>query len=171
MKKEYAFDNFQRLCRKAQELIWNNLCGEKPFFFYVFGIDDATTRMTPIEQIFFIASNVHYVETTKENLYLDTQVEVYANKRRYVADFMLKSYGVDKDCKYILKKPLIIELDGKDYHRTLEQREYDYNRENDLKVAGYEVMRFTGKQVYNKPLECIAKVCEYLEKAEKVVKQ
>ena len=42
---------------------------------------------------------------------------------------------------------------------------YDYERENELKLAGYDIMRFTGSQVYNNPLECIEKIHKYCKQS------
>lgn len=61
-----------------------------------------------------------------------------------------------------LKKPLVIETDGKNWHSSKKQMNHDYKRENDLKLAGYDVMRFTGSQVYNKPFDCIYAVMDYV---------
>ena len=44
---------------------------------------------------------------------------------------------------------------------------YDYKRENDLKLAGYDIVRYTGSQIYNDVYSCLDKVCELIKKANK----
>lgn len=40
---------------------------------------------------------------------------------------------------------------------------YDYERETALKLAGYDVLRFTGSQVFNTPFACVEKTYKYAE--------
>lgn len=48
------------------------------------------------------------------------------------------------------------------YHSNKEQMNYDYEREQDLQLAGYKIMRFTGSQIFNNPCECVMKVYKYV---------
>lgn len=68
---------------------------------------------------------------------------------------------------------LIIELDGHDYHeRTKEQAKRDRSRDRAFTKSGYEVLRFTGSEVYNQPVECVEEADSYLtEQAELVVEE
>jgi hypothetical protein len=51
---------------------------------------------------------------------------------------------------------LIVEVDGHDFHdRTKHQASYDRKRDRELTLMGYHVIRFTGSDVYNDPLECV----------------
>jgi hypothetical protein len=51
---------------------------------------------------------------------------------------------------------LIVEVDGHDFHdRTKHQASYDRKRDRDLTLTGYRVIRFTGSDVYNNPLQCV----------------
>ena len=58
----------------------------------------------------------------------------------------------------------MIECDGFEYHSSKQQVNYDYERENDLKLNNYNVMRFTGSQIINEPFKCVKTVYEYLLK-------
>lgn len=46
---------------------------------------------------------------------------------------------------------LVVELDGRTFHRTDAKVERDYATSAELKLAGYEVLRFTWKQVTREP--------------------
>ena len=46
---------------------------------------------------------------------------------------------------------LVVELDSKTYHRTDAKLERDYATSAELKLAGYEILRFTWKQVTRQP--------------------
>lgn len=59
----------------------------------------------------------------------------------YKVDFL---YG---DC--------VVELDGHEYHKTKEQRDYDYKRERYLQKSGYIVIRFTGTEVFLDARKCV----------------
>lgn len=58
---------------------------------------------------------------------------------------------------------LIIEIDGHEYHKTKEQREYDYKRERYLMKKGYTVMRFMGTEVYLEPKKCVMDAIDFGE--------
>jgi len=66
---------------------------------------------------------------------------------RYVADIL------------ITQKPVVIEADG-NMHLHAAMRERDAQRDADMRDAGYEVFRFTGKPVVNDPDGCIQQVIE-----------
>ena len=131
----------------------------------MYGIPDDISGLTPLEQIFFVGNTI-----LGKNLYLLPQTEIRTNGKRYIADFVVEGFLDWQDRELVgdllLKKPLVIELDGKEYHSTKKQMNYDYARENDLKLAGYDVMRFTGSQVYNDIYGCVQKVFEYVKKCE-----
>jgi len=57
----------------------------------------------------------------------------------------------------ITQKPVVIEADGNVH---LRQRAKDARRDANLRAAGYEVFRFTGKPICNDPDGCIREVIE-----------
>jgi len=67
---------------------------------------------------------------------------------------LLGKYSVDI---LITQKPVIIEADGNTHLRKVAE---DAQRDADLRVAGYEVFRFTGKPICNDPDGCIRQVIE-----------
>ena len=67
----------------------------------------------------------------------------------YRVDFALTDIpGVD-----LLK--VVIELDGHDYHSTPEQRDHDTARDRALMKSGWQVVRFTGKQINRDCAGCV----------------
>lgn len=56
-------------------------------------------------------------------------------------------------------KKFIVEVDGHEFHqKTKEQVEHDNERERALQKAGYEVIRFSGTEVYHKAYRCACDV-------------
>lgn len=54
----------------------------------------------------------------------------------------------------------LIEIDGYEYHKTKEQREYDYKRERYFLRQGYCVIRFTGTEVFLDSDGCVKEMLE-----------
>ncbi len=66
----------------------------------------------------------------------------------YRLDFTLEIEGLK----------IAIEIDGRDYHSTEDQRAADYQRERNLHRRGWRFIRFTGGEVYKDPQQCIFEV-------------
>jgi very-short-patch-repair endonuclease len=64
---------------------------------------------------------------------------------RYKLDFLY----IEGDIKFA------IELDGSRYHSTREQMTRDYVRQRYLQSLGYEVIRFTGKEIKQDVGKCV----------------
>lgn len=159
---------FGNLCDRAKQIIINALKQDGGLYYlYVWGLDEELLTMSPIEQIFYIAYGLYDLGGFENEfkIFATPQSYIKTKDKTYRADFLVETIIDGNEEKY-LKKPLIIELDGYDYHSSKQQISYDYERENKLKICGYDVMRFTGSQVYNHPMRCIEKVYEYCKKAE-----
>ncbi|MGH8935347.1 MAG: DUF559 domain-containing protein [Acidimicrobiia bacterium] len=50
---------------------------------------------------------------------------------------------------------LAVEIDGHRFHATREERAHDARRENDIKLAGWQVLRFTTDQVFGERPEVV----------------
>lgn len=60
---------------------------------------------------------------------------------------------------------LVVECDGHDYHeKTKEQAQKDKNRDRLLKMAGYEVIHFTGSEIWADPSKCAREVISMLKR-------
>lgn len=171
-KEEYdfrleCFDIYSQLCDKAKEIIfvlqgfsenlrkfWQWHCDNKIIF-----------KLSPIEQIFLIAIDFENMLNTQDRpkFRIEIQKPLICNNKEYIADFCILGVIVNEET-INLKRQIIIECDGFDYHSSKEQMNYDYERELDMKMAGYEVIRFTGTQIYNDPFNCVKKARKYAEK-------
>lgn len=91
---------------------------------------------------------------------MECQIEILNSK--YRVDFLLTS-NKQEDGTFVLNKPpLVIECDGHDFHeKTKEQAKRDKQRDRDCLLAGYNVMRFTGSEIYNDVEKCIQEIEEY----------
>lgn len=113
--------------------------------------------LTPIETILAMAYQVYTLSIGPNVQCLRRQYDIHLdNNKHYIADF------------YDKKANLVIECDGHEFHqKTKEQVAHDNERELDLKMAGYNVVRFSGSQIYNKPFECAKELYNYIQKLRK----
>jgi very-short-patch-repair endonuclease len=119
-------------------------------------------ELTPIEQIFNAVICI-YKHLLGDKFYFDfvPQHEIQINEKNYIADFCCYSFVLDGS-EWLMDKKIVIECDGYESHHTKEQRNRDAYRENDLKLNGYSVIRFTGSQIYNNPYECFEKTLHFI---------
>lgn len=151
---------FKRLCDKAQEMVFDALDTDGTYqLIYVCGLDEELINMTPIEQILYIANNIYCVPNRPVVYEFVPQYEIQINTKKYIADFCILGTA-DKDFKY----PIVIEVDGFEYHNKKAQMNKDYEREFDLQNNGYRVLRFTGSQIFTEPFGCIDKIYEFANK-------
>ncbi len=83
------------------------------------------------------------------------QYVIQHRNKRYKTDFFFQIYKGEKlGHLHSMSTPsavaqLCVELDGHDYHeRTKKQAQYDKQRDRDIKLAGYDIIHFTGSEVY-----------------------
>lgn len=103
--------------------------------------------LTPIEKTFY--NSALYI-----GLELIPQYKVVASANKiYILDFakIIKIGETGHELK------IAIELDGYDFHKEREQLTNDAERENNLKLDGWKIIRFTGSQVHNNVNDCINK--------------
>jgi very-short-patch-repair endonuclease len=79
---------------------------------------------------------------------LETEIEI----GHYRVDFLVRS------------KKIIIELEGHDWHSTKAQRTRDTKRERYLQQQGYQVLRFTGTEIFKDVNACVEEVVTYLSR-------
>ena len=87
------------------------------------------------------------------------QQVIRVNGKRYIADilFDMDFYCVDKPYK------LVIECDGHDYHETTKEQVEKRNvRDMELKKAGYDVLHYSGSQIFKNPYKCAKEITEYI---------
>lgn len=174
---ESDFAAIDKLCFKAKFMLFKYMCINNDFTLYEAyeGCFDGLLNLTPIEQIFKVGFWIYDIDVNQKqgismSCQLGTQENIVCNNKTYFADFIIGGYeqcevddGTTYSNFYALKNPLIIECDGFDYHSRKKQMAHDYERENNLKLAGYDIMRFTGSQIYTEPMKCIEQVVEYIK--------
>ena len=165
---------FRSLPERAQE-IWFQYCERcvsngniyALTFSVVKGFDYSFCN-SPIEIIFNLAYDliIHFGDA--EGYYLEPQYEVVSRdeSKHFYVDFAFIADDVDD--LTTIKNPdfkLAIECDGHEFHeKSKKQVEYDNEREYELKMLGFDVLRFSGSQIYNKPFRCAAQTLEYIHK-------
>ena len=150
-------ENFMKAPRIAQEIYFMGVdMTDLPAEYSYYNLEPPMLPfdLTPIETILSIAYQVYTLHKTKNTQHLESQYDVYLeNEKHYIIDFY------DKETN------LAIECDGHEFHqKTKEQVAHDNERELDLKMAGYNIIRFSGSQIYNKPFECARDIYEYIQK-------
>lgn len=130
--------------------------------------DEYDTCISPIEKILFVA--FRFVEIVRRNelseksvaISVTPQQEINTGKKRYYADFYI---NIDS---YIEDVGVVVECDGHEFHqKTKKQVEYDNEREYEIKKCGYDILRFSGSQIYNNPFKCANDIFDYLLMKEK----
>ncbi len=97
------------------------------------------TEPSPIEESFKTACN-------RAGISFETQEQI----SRYRTDFLDKS------------RKLVIELDGHEYHKSVEDRTNDAKRDRQLQRDGYIVIRFTGSEIVKDVDRCVEEVKQTL---------
>lgn len=96
-------------------------------------------QMTPIEQMYWDAAKAK-IPSLKPQEWIGS----------FRVDFLI----LDKAC--------VIELDGHEYHKTKEQRTKDAHRERYLEKNGYQVIRFTGSEIFKNVEQCVKETIQIL---------
>jgi very-short-patch-repair endonuclease len=156
------YEIFQDLCDKAKRILWEFCSRPKNNFLYILGMW-GFEGLSPIEQIFNAVLSIYTYEANSLPIYFEIypQQEIQINGKNYRVDFCCKNFIFN--CQYIeLSRKIVIECDGYESHHTKQQRNKDTIRENELKLNGYSVIRFTGSQIYNEPFECFQKSMDFI---------
>lgn len=127
---------------------------------------------SPIEQLLSIElENLRLDNICIYNPYIDVvaierQKNISINKKNYRVDFYITVIYKNQE-----EKVFVIECDGYEFHqKTKQQVENDNKRQRDLQQAGFEVIRFSGTEIYNKPYKCAIEIkdiilskCKYIK--------
>lgn len=119
---------------------------------------DLSYCKSPIEIILVVAL---FIRTNGE-LYFEPQMEIITNEKKYYADIGI--FGDELVNNFIKEDfTLIIECDGYEFHqKTKKQVEYDNKREYDIKMLGYDILRFSGSEIYKDVDLCVDKIVKYI---------
>jgi len=83
-----------------------------------------------------------------------SQLPLVATTRRYRLDFAVVDPSTDVF--------LAIEVDGFEWHSSRSALVYDRERDRRLKAAGWEVLRFAGREVHQDAFRCVREVLRFL---------
>lgn len=116
---------------------------------------------SPIEIIFYLAYQLMEFsrKDVKKNISLLPQEEIILNNK-YRVDFLYDS----EQCGNTSCKPckLVIECDGHNFHSSKKQIMHDNERDMDFKKAGYEIIHFSGSQIFEDPFKCANETIDYI---------
>lgn len=127
---------------------------------------------SPIEQLLSLAlENLNIKNIYKCNPFIDVveiekQKEIQCENKKYRVDFCIPVIYKNQE-----NKSFIIECDGHEFHqKTKEQVERDNTRMRDLQKQGYEVIKFSGTEIWHRPYKCASDIlniilskCKYIK--------
>lgn len=77
------------------------------------------------------------------------------------ANVFVEGYQLDMHWEW---ERFAVELDGYEFHRSRASFESDRRRQEELKLAGIEMVRFTARRIGDEPREVMRRVAALLEK-------
>ena len=109
---------------------------------------------SPIEQLMALVLNEMKTIYHEHRFVVAPQAHVGP----YRVDFKLMAADGNK-----IGKQIIVECDGHDFHeKTKEQAKKDKQRDRYLQQQGYQVLRFTGSEIWANPFKCAEEVIQVL---------
>lgn len=162
-------ERFLKLPRRCQEMFFEYLesgivYDESQYVtFDIVGFDYDECK-SPIEVIYNFAFNILNFTYYKNTFNLEPQAPIEANGKDYKVDFLFDSKENFQDFRVPEKElKLVIECDGHDFHKaTKQQVKHDNERDMNLKLAGYDVLHFSGSQIYTDPWLCAEETIKYI---------
>lgn len=172
--KREALEGFRNLPDRAQELYW---VFKDDAMAYNSWFDECLASIncyceSPIEKIMYLALEIQKSINPKTRDDKNTEVYIEFNPQtkigNYRVDMNIVAYAYsigDDEAPVEHIKELIIECDGHEFHeKTKEQVAKNNNRDYELKSMGFDVLHFSGSEIYNDPMECSEKVFGYIFK-------
>lgn len=117
-------------------------------------------RSTFIEQL-------NICESPIEQVMLAMLLAVAGKSRAIIEvlpQYWIGPYRVDFAVVFGKGGRVVVECDGHDFHeRTKEQAARDKQRDRDLALRGWTVLRFTGSEVWNDPASCAVQIADLVD--------
>lgn len=109
---------------------------------------------------------IHPVYNPSESAFrIEREVEVGEYRCDFLCEYERIYLGMLK------RSSVIVELDSQKWHETTEkQRMYEKKRERFIQSKGFNILRFTGKEIMEDPFSCVEEVENFLRENLKVVK-
>lgn len=82
----------------------------------------------------------------------------------YRVDFLIEQFKHDPESKdgFGFSRAVIVECDGHEFHeKTKQQAKRDRQRERAIQALGYQILRFTGSEIFNDPFKCAEEVLRF----------
>jgi len=174
-----------KLAKNVQEFLYKK-SDEIALLFYQWltsGLDDFNDKSisSPVEQLFYIEwYSRYFLAHEQEDLpfFLDPQYTVESTKKFIIdfhADFLAVLINTNRGLQFYEKAimtinppKLGIEIDGHIWHeKTKEQVRNDKQRERFLISSGWQLLRFTGSEVYENPKKCVDEALKVGQKLKK----
>ena len=162
---EITLDDFLNLPRRAQLFFFEDLetsmiSGKDNYYNY--SVSDAFNTencKSPIEQILSMALSVY---SNSRRFEFECQKEIRTKSgKHYFADFAMLFYDEELDDFKIV---VLVECDGHEFHeKTKAQVKNRNERDYDLKMDGYDILHFSGSQIYEDPFACAKEIYDYCE--------
>ncbi len=96
-----------------------------------------------------------WLELKRRQIFAERQEYITVNKHNYFLDFAI----------YCAKGRIDVETDGDYWHANPEKSVEDNLRDNDLKTAGWQVLRFSTSQIQEQAAEyCVSTVVKNINK-------
>ena len=146
-----TFDYSNYVCDKVKTQILGNVSDYE--YTLTYSLIDCES---PIEQLLSIElERLNLLDIHKFNPYIDVvgiekQATIQCDKKKYRVDFLIPVWYKNQGgiC-------FIVECDGHNFHeKTKEQVKKDNERIRDLQKNNYEIIRFSGSEIYNGAYKC-----------------
>ena len=136
---------------------------------YFHGETQFSTPLT--DGILYFNGNDSWCESSIERLFLETFDAIRTKDRNTMLDYYLipqveiGNYRADFELINHKDKKIIVECDGHEFHQKSKQQvEKDNQRERDLKKLGYEVVRFSGSEIFKDAEKCVKDLLDILNR-------
>lgn len=117
---------------------------------------------SPIEQLMILAIDRHFLRNI-HFINWQSQAQINANGKEYRVDILL-TYTLDRIEEHHSCKYLVVECDGHNFHeKTKQQAQKDKERDRNLQIAGYPVLRFTGSEIWKNPMKCAEEIETFID--------
>ena len=123
------------------------------------------------DRILYFNISDDWCESSIERLFLETFDAIRTKDRNTMFDYCLVpqveigNYRVDFELINHKDKKIIVECDGHEFHQKSKQQvEKDNKRERDLKKLGYEVVRFSGSEIFKDAEKCVEDLLDILNR-------
>ena len=125
------------------------------------------------DRILYFNDNDNWCESSIERLFLEAFDAIRTKNIHTMYDYWLYpqveigNYRADFELINHKDKKIIVECDGHEFHQKSKQQvEKDNQRERDLKKLGYEVVRFSGSEIFKDAEKCVEDLLDILNSSD-----